>query len=260
MANEKGEVRCEVKDMIATITLSRPGRRNALNQVMFDQLSEIVTNLERTDETGVLVIKGDEGEGFCAGDDLSELAEIESAAVREFLVRVQRTFSHLEDLPVPVVAAVNGHALGGGLELAMSCDVIFASEGAKLGLPETNLGIIPGLGGTIRLPRRVGLGRAREMVLSGRILDASEACRIGLVEAVFPEDQLLDKTLEWARLIVSKSPVSMAIAKSVLNHGMDASLEAGLAMERDAFAYCFSLPDAKEGIRAFLEKRKPVFR
>ena len=160
---------------------------------------------------------------------------------------------------MPVVAAVNGFALGGGLELALSCDMIFASEEAMLGLPETNLGILPGLGGTVRLPRRVGLGRAREMVFSGRPVDASEAQRIGLVEAVFPEDQLFVKTAEWARLITLKSPASIALAKSVLNHGMDASLEAGLAMEREAFAYCFSLPDAKEGIRAFLEKRKPDF-
>lgn len=128
-----------------------------------------------------------------------------------------------------------------------------------LGLPETNLGILPGLGGTIRLPRRVGLGRAREMVLSGRVVDASEALRIGLVEAVYPEDQLFGKAMDWARLIISKSPVSIALAKTVLNRGLDASLEAGLAMEREAFAYCFSLPDAKEGISAFLEKRPPKF-
>jgi len=259
MTKEQGEVRYEVQDRIAVITLSRPGKRNSLTQAMFDQLSEVVASLEG--ETGIraAVVRGEEEAGFCAGDDLAELIRIESAGIRAFLARAQGIFTRMEALPVPIIATVKGHALGGGLELALSCDIIIASEEAMLGLPETNLGIIPGLGGMIRLPRRVGLGRAREMVFSGRILNASEARAIGLVEAVYPEDQLFEKALEWARLIASKSRSSIALAKSVLNRGMDASLEAGLAMEREAFAYCFSLPDAKEGISAFLEKRKPVF-
>jgi enoyl-CoA hydratase len=256
---DAGEVKYEIRDRIGIITLSRPGKRNSLTQAMFDQLSGIVTSLENNGEVRVAVIRGEEGAGFCAGDDLSELIRIESGGIRDFLSRAQSIFTRMEALPVPVIAAVKGYALGGGLELAMSCDMIFASEEAMLGLPETNLGIIPGLGGMIRLPRRIGLGRAREMVFSGRVLTASEARGIGLLEAVYPEDQLIDKTMEWARLITSKSPVSIALAKSVLNRGMDASLEAGLAMEREAFAYCFSLPDAKEGITAFLEKRPPKF-
>jgi enoyl-CoA hydratase len=259
MEKDHGQIKYETKEQIAIITLSRPGKLNSLTQVMFDQLSEAVTSLEGEDGIRVAVVRGEEGTGFCAGDDLSELVKIDSRGIRDFLSRAQNIFTRMEALSVPVIAAVNGYALGGGLELAMSCDMIFASDGAVLGLPETNLGIIPGLGGTIRLPRRVGLGRAREMVFSGRVLDASEALKVGLVEAVYPEDQLFDRTMEWARLITSKSPVSIALAKSVLNRGMDASLEAGLAMEREAFAYCFSLPDAKEGISAFLEKRLPKF-
>jgi enoyl-CoA hydratase len=259
MAQDNGTVRYEVRDRIGIINISRPGKRNSMTQVMFDQLSRIVASIENGSGVRVVIIHGDEGAGFCAGDDLAELVRIEAQEIRNFLAEVQSIFTRLEALPLPVIAAVNGYVLGGGLELALSCDLILASENTKLGLPETNLGIIPGLGGTIRLPRRVGLGKAREMVFSGRILDVSEALAIGLVEAVFPEDRFFEEVMEFAHLLASKSPVSLALAKSSLNRGMDASLEAGLALEREAFALCFSLPDAKEGIAAFLEKRKPVF-
>ena len=255
----KGEVRYEVSDRIATITLSRPDKRNALTQHMFARLNEVVGDVENNGDLRVLIIRGESGSVFCAGDDLAELVAMDVVQVRDFLIRTQGTFTRLEALPVPVVAAVEGHALGGGLELALACDLIVASSDAVLGLPETNLGVIPGLGGTIRLPRRVGLGRARELVYSGRVVQADEAKNIGLVEAVYPAEEFDSKVMEFALFLASKSPSALALAKSTINRGTDASLEAGLALEREAFAYCFALPDAREGISAFLEKRKPVF-
>jgi len=254
-----GEVRFEIQDGIGIITISRPEKRNSMTQAMFGQLAGAVSEVEKRQEVRVLVIRGEGGADFCAGDDLGELVRIRSSGIRDFLTAAQDTFVRLEALHQPVIAAVAGNALGGGLELALSCDLILASEDSRLGLPETNLGIIPGLGGTIRLPRTVGLGRAKEMVFSGRILDAPEALSWGLVQAVYPRDGFFPKVMEFARAMSAKSRVSLALAKSTINRGMDASLEAGLALEREAFCYCFCLSDAKEGISAFLEKRKPVF-
>ena len=259
MTEDKGTVNYEVDGPIGIITLSRPDKRNALTQHMFERLNEVVGDVENNGDLRVLIIRGESGSVFCAGDDLAELVAMDVVQVRDFLIRTQGTFTRLETLPVPVVAAVEGHALGGGLELALACDLIVASSDAVLGLPETNLGVIPGLGGTIRLPRRVGLGRARELVYSGRVVQADEAKNIGLVEAVYPAEEFDSKVMEFALFLASKSPSALALAKSTINRGTDASLEAGLALEREAFAYCFSLPDAKEGISAFLEKRKPVF-
>jgi len=255
-----GEVRFEVQEGIGIITISRPEKRNSMTQAMFGQLAGAVSEVEKSEEVRVLVIRGEEGGDFCAGDDLGELVKVPQSGIRAFLTAAQRTFIRLEALSQPVIAAVAGNTLGGGLELALSCDLILASEDSRLGLPETNLGIIPGLGGTIRLPRAVGLGRAREMVFTGRILAASEALSWGLVQAVYPRNVFFPRVMEFARTLSLKSRVSLSLAKSTINQGLDASLEAGIALEREAFCYCFCLPDAKEGIRAFLEKRKPVFR
>ena len=254
----KGEVRYKLSGQIATVTLSRPEKRNSMTQKMFGELDTAVKHIAKEDSVRVLIIRGDNGT-FCAGDDLVELAAMDPSRVRRFLAGVQCTFLDLESLEIPVVAAVEGHALGGGLELALACDLILASFDAFFGLPETNLGIIPGLGGTVRLSRRVGLGRARELVYSGRTVKAAEAKGMGLVEDVYPAEEFDSGVMEMAGLLASKSPTAIALAKSTINRGMDASLETGLALEREAFAYCFSLPDAKEGISAFLEKRKPIF-
>jgi enoyl-CoA hydratase len=259
MTKDQGEVRYEVQGAIGTIIFSRPEKRNSLTLKMFGQFSEAVNRVAREKSVRVLILRGERGAGFCAGDDLEELSELDNLQVRDFLVMAQGIFTRLEALPVPVIAAVEGFALGGGLEAALACDLIFAGSSSKLGLPEVNLGILPGLGGTIRLPRRVGLGRARELIFSGRFVEADEALSIGLVDAVFTENDFEKGTMEYAGMLAGKSFTSLALAKSTLNRGMDASLEAGLALEREAFAYCFSLPDAKEGIAAFLEKRKPRF-
>lgn len=259
MTEDKGTVSYEADGPIATITLSRADKRNSMTQKMFSELDSAVVKAARQESLRVLVIKGD-GKTFCAGDDLAELVAMDMVQVRDFLIRTQGTFTRLEALPIPVVAAVEGHALGGGLELALACDLIVASADAVMGLPETNLGVIPGLGGTIRLPRRVGLGRAKDLVYSGRMIQADEARNMGLVDAVYPSEEFDDKVAQFAHFLASKSPSALALAKSTINRGMDASLEAGLALEREAFAYCFGLPDAKEGISAFLEKRKPKFK
>lgn len=259
MTEDKGTVSYEADGPIATITLSRADKRNSMTQKMFSELDSAAVKAARQESLRVLVIKGD-GKTFCAGDDLAELVAMDMVQVRDFLIRTQGTFTRLEALPIPVVAAVEGHALGGGLELALACDLIVASADAVMGLPETNLGVIPGLGGTIRLPRRVGLGRAKDLVYSGRMIQADEARNMGLVDAVYPSEEFDDKVAQFAHFLASKSPSALALAKSTINRGMDASLEAGLALEREAFAYCFGLPDAKEGISAFLEKRKPKFK
>jgi enoyl-CoA hydratase len=260
MIKDQGEIRYEIDGAIATITISRPGKRNSMTLEMFDKLDEVVEKASADKRIRVLIIQGDGDEALAAGVDLTAIVGFSAKEARTFSIRGQNILTRIETLPFPVLAAVRGFALGGGLELSLACDLILASEDAKLGLPETNLGIIPGLGGTIRLPKRVGLGRARELVYSGRIVDAEQALAIGLVDAVFPLKEFDEQIMKLAGMLTAKSPVSLSLAKSTLNRGMDASLEAGLALEREAFAYCFSLPDAKEGIRAFLEKRKPIFR
>ena len=254
----EGEIRYVIDGQIATLTLSRPGKKNSLTQKMFAELAATVKAVADNRSIRVLVIRGEDGV-FCAGDDLSELVKMGPSDVRRFIADAQGTFTYLESMEIPVLAAVEGFALGGGLELALSCDLILASRNAQLGLPEINLGIIPGLGGCIRLPRRVGLGRAKELIYSGRIIDAREAMVLGLADGVYPEEEFASIVMDFANILASKSPTALALAKSTLNRGMDASLETGLALEREAFAYCFTLPDAKEGISAFLEKRKPKF-
>lgn len=259
MTDRNGEVRYEVRDRIGVITLSRPEKRNALTLSMFGQLSAAVSEADGDRDVRVLVVMGDGKDAFCAGDDLTELLSHDALTVRDFLIMAQGILTRLEGLPIPVIAAVEGFALGGGLELALACDLILSSDRARLGLPETNIGIIPGLGGCIRLPRRVGLGRAKEMIFSGRIVETPEAFSMGLVDAVFPSDTFREDCLEYARKLSRKSASSLALAKSAVLKGVEASLEAGLALERESFAYCFALPDAREGIRAFLEKRDPKF-
>lgn len=257
--NDQGKVTYEVKERIGIATISRPGRLNALSRKMLDELKAIIDGIDSWEQIRVLVIRGEGKDALAAGADLNYLASLDSSGAREISVYVQKILTGIESIPIPVICAVDGFALGGGLEICLSCDLILASANAKLGLPETNLGIVPGWGGSIRLPRRVGAGRAREMIFSGRTVGAGEALEMGLVDAVYPGESFEEEVMSYARMLASKSPVSLALAKSTVLRGMDASLEAGLALEREAFAYCFSLPDAKEGITAFLEKRAPKF-
>ncbi|HDL52409.1 MAG TPA: enoyl-CoA hydratase/isomerase family protein [Proteobacteria bacterium] len=261
MANENdmGTVQYETRGRIGIATLNRPGKLNAFSRSMLEKLLSVLEEIEREGKIRVLIIRGEGESAFAAGADLNLLVTLDGKAARDISMFAQRIMTKIEALPIPVIAAVQGVAVGGGLELPLACDLILAAEGSRLGLVETNLGILPGWGGCIRLPRRVGLGRARDMILSGRLVETEEALSMGLVDAVYPGEGFEGSTMEYAEMLSRKSPVSMALAKSTILRGMDASLEAGLALEREAFAFCFSMPDAREGISAFLEKRPPRF-
>jgi enoyl-CoA hydratase len=259
MSDDQGKITYSQQDGIGTVTINRPGKKNSLTLSMLSELQSIVAGLGKRDGLRVVVIMGQGEEALAAGVNLAVMQHMTPEEARDFSMGVQASLTALENLEVPVIAAVRGFALGGGLELSLACDIILAARSARLGLPEVNLGIMPGWGGCIRLPARVGLGRAKDMIFSGRIVDAEEALVIGLVEHVYDDGEFAEKVMEYAGMLAGKSAASLALAKSTVQKGMDASLEAGLALEREAFAYCFSLPDAREGITAFLEKRKPVF-
>ncbi len=245
MSAETGEVRFEIKEKVGVITVSNPDRLNVLSTRVLGELKESIFRVETEDGVRVVVIHGEGEKALAAGVDLNMVVDMGPGQAREFSRYVQDMLTKIESLPVPVIAAVSGFALGGGLELSLACDLIFVAENARLGLPETNLGIIPGWGGSIRLPRRVGLGRAKEMIFSGRMVEAAEAHAIGLADAVFPLERFMDEVMSYAIMLTKKSRYSLALAKSTVIMGMDASLEAGLALEREAFANCFASPDAQ---------------
>jgi enoyl-CoA hydratase len=243
---------------IATITFNRPEKLNALTPEMLGEFAAAVEQVARNPEVRVLVLTG-AGRAFIAGADVSEFLGFDALAAREFAAGAHRIGFRLEELEIPVLAAVNGFALGGGLELAMACDFIYAADTARFGQPEINLGIIPGFGGSQRLPRLVGKGVAKELCLTGRMLDAAEARSLGLVARVFPAANLMEETLKVARSLAAKGRVALRAAKQAIDRGFDLDLRNACALEVDAFALCFASPDAHEGARAFLEKRQPRF-
>ena len=249
----------EIEDGIATLTINRPKTLNALNTDMLRELSRAFDELEGNPKVNVAILTG-AGKAFVAGADISEMRDKNAVEGREFGLLGQSVFTKVENLSKPVIAAVNGYALGGGTELALSCDMIYASEKAKFGQPEVGLGVTPGFGGTQRLPRRVGLAMAKELIFTGRIIGAEEALRIGLANKVVPQDSLLEEVTGLAKEIASKGQVSVRLAKAVMNRGMDTDINSALMLEADAFGLCFSTADQKEGMTAFLEKRKPQFR
>jgi enoyl-CoA hydratase len=243
---------------VATITFNRPDKLNALNHEMLSEFKDAVDRVSRDAEVRVLLLTG-AGRAFIAGADIKVFLEFDPLAAREFARSAQETGFALEALEIPVIACVNGFALGGGLEMAMVCDFIYAADTARLGQPEINLGIIPGFGGTQRLSRLVGKGTAKEMILTGRMLDASEAKTLGLVAQVFPTDTFMEECRKVARALASKGRVSLRAAKQAVDRGFDLDLRNACLLEVDAFALCFASPDAHEGARAFLEKRQPKF-
>lgn len=246
---------------IAKLTINRPEARNALNQATRREIREVVEQLRTDKEVRVVIITGAGEKAFVAGADITEFKGATPMIMEE---RASTTGSQLlmdiENLPMPVIAMINGFCLGGGCELAMSCDIRIASENAKFGQPEINVGIIPGAGGTQRLPRLIGWGRAKELIYTGRLIDAAEAERFGLVDKVVPPDKLEEAVNQVAEAIVSKSPVIMSIAKKTINRGMYTDLAAGLSYEKTNLALCFSTDDQAEGAAAFLEKRKAEFK
>ena len=253
-----GVVRAERDGAVAILTVDRPEKRNALNAAVRRELLEELDALRGDDGIRVVVITGAGEKAFVAGADIGEFAERTPLEQRATMTG-RRVFDEIAAYPKPVIAMINGFALGGGCELALACDFRLAADTAKLGQPEINLGIIPGGGGTQRLPRVVGTGQAMRLILSGEIIDAPEALRIGLVDVVHPAADLRAKTLEMARTMAAKSPVALQLAKSAVRAAAEMPMAAGLAYETELFATCFASDDKREGVAAFLEKRSPTF-
>ncbi len=241
---------------VATIRLNRPKVLNALNRKTLDELCAALDAFERDPEVRVVVLTGDQ-RAFAAGADIQEFAGQTSVDMLEG--PRGRQWERIRAFPKPLVAAVSGYCLGGGCELAMLCDIIVAAESARFGQPEINLGILPGAGGTQRLPRAVGKHRAMELILTGRHISAQQAYEWGLVNRVVPPEALLDEAYALAREIASKAPVAVRLAKAAVLRSLDTPLDVGLDYERRLFALAFGTEDKEEGVRAFLEKRKPVF-
>lgn len=239
---------------VAILTINRPDKLNALNEEVRVELLDALAAIEHDDSVGAVVITGSGEKSFIAGADIGEFAG-RSPFDQRFAMRSPRIFDIMASFPKPVIAMINGFCLGGGCELSMSCDMRIASDKARFGQPEINLGLIPGGGGTQRLPRLVGMGHAMRMILSGDMIPAAEAKEIGLVDLVFPADELRAKTLELAQKIASKSPLTLKVAKEALRASEKLAIEDGITYERDLFCLCFSSKDKEEGVAAFLDKR-----
>ncbi|WP_299978864.1 enoyl-CoA hydratase-related protein [Desulfobacula sp.] len=250
----------EVKNPIATILFNRPKALNALNNALFDELDTALDQIRENTDIKVLILTGAGDKAFVAGADIAELVKMNPLEGKSFSRKGQKVFSKIEDLPIPAIAAVNGFALGGGLEAALGCDFIYASDKALFGLPEINLGLIPGFGGTQRLARRVGSNRAKELIFTGKNINAQEALEYGIVNKVIEHDKLMEEVLKTANLIAYKGKVALRSAKEVIQNGLNVDLESGCRIENDVFGLNMASEDAKEGTHAFLEKRKPVFK
>ncbi|HEX9970635.1 MAG TPA: enoyl-CoA hydratase-related protein [bacterium] len=246
----------EKQDAIGIIKINRPESLNALNIETLEEIRDAVTSLNNEEDIKVIIFTG-EGKAFIAGADIKQMKDMNENDAREFCNMGQKIFDIIEHLDKPVIAAVNGFALGGGCELAMACDMRIASEHAKFGQPEVNVGVIPGFGGTQRLPRLVGKGIAKELIFTGDVIDAHSALRIGLVNRVVASESLLEEAIAIAQKIVTKGPAAILIAKSVINRGLDTNMANGLEIERDGFVQCVASGEAKEGMEAFVTKRKP---
>jgi len=249
----------EQEGPIGILKLNRPQALNALNSKVISELIVALEEIEKGVMPKVVILTGAGEKAFVAGTDIIEMEKLSSFEAREFANFVRQAIDKVAALNRPVIAAINGFALGGGCELAMACDIRIASEKAKIGQPETGLGIIPGSGGTQRLPRLVGVSKAKQLVFTGELIDAKTALEIGLVDKVVPLDQLMEETKKIAGTIASKPRTALALAKSAINRGLDMALQDGLSYEIECFAECFSTKDQKEGMRAFLEKRKPNY-
>ena len=246
---------------IVTVTVNRPEVRNALNRAVRSDLRKAVAEINQDRDVRVVIITGAGEKAFIAGADLTQLKDANPIMIEEFASTLgQQLYNDIENLSVPVIAMINGFCLGGGLEVAMCCDIRIAATNAKFGQPEINVGLFPGGGGTQRLPRIVGWGIAKELIYTGKIIDVEEAARLGLVNRVVPPENLEAETRQLAETIASKSPLIISLIKKTMNRGMYTDLAAGLSYERANFALLFASEDNKEGINAFLEKRPPEFK
>ena len=250
----------ETDDNVAVIKFNRPKSLNAVNTEVLAELAFALNEIGNNANIGALVLTGEGEKSFVAGADVSQMVDLSPIQLRKFSRDGQEILFALEELPIPVIACVNGFALGGGTEIAMACDFIYSSEKAKFGQPEITLGVTPGFGGTQRLSRLVGKAMAKELCMTGVIISAGEAKEIGLVNRVFPPDILWEETMKAAKGMAGKGKVSMRAMKRCIDRGYDVDLHSGCYMESDAFALCMASPDGKEGMTAFLEKRKPEFK
>jgi enoyl-CoA hydratase len=250
----------EKKENIGLLTINRPEKMNAISQELTSELSQLLDEIEKDEKLRVLVITGAGDKAFVAGADIKELVDRDARLGRSVSRERQEIFSRIENLHVPVIAAVNGYALGGGLELALACSIRISSEKAQFGAPEVKLGIIPGDGGTQRLPRLVGQGRAMEMIITGDFIDAQEAHRIGLVNRVFPPEKLMEEAMNLAQKIASRPPLAVRYAKEAVNRSQEGDTASGFALESYLHALSCTTEDKKEGVSAFLEKRKGKFK
>lgn len=250
----------ERKNHVGILTINRPDKLNALNNQTLDELQDCLLNVQNDENIFVLIITGAGEKAFVAGADISELAELDLETAKIFSEKGQSIFNLIEKLGKPVIAAVNGFALGGGCELALACHIRFASEKAKFGQPEVNLGIIPGYGGTQRLTRLINPGRSAELILTGDLIDADDALKMGLVSKIFIHDELLNKTILLAEKIASKGQKAVGYALKCILSCDELTKSEGIKLEADIFAKCCNTDDFKEGTNAFLEKRKPNFK
>lgn len=248
------------EETVGWLFINRPEALNALNADLLQELREAIREVENDKTLRVLVISGRGEKAFVAGADIKYMQPLNPVEGRAFGRLGQEVFRAIEKLPIPVIAAVNGFALGGGCELAMAADIRLAADKAKFGQPEVSLGITPGYGGTQRLTRLVGEGRAMEMVLSGSSIDAEEAYRIGLINHVYPADQLLGEARKLAQKIAANAPLAVQFSKAAINRGLQTDIDTAMTIEADLFGMCFSTEDQKSGMLAFLKKEKPVFK
>jgi enoyl-CoA hydratase len=250
----------EKSDGIATIILNRPEAMNAFSEDVVSEILIAVEDLRNDDAIRVVVLTGAGEKAFSAGADIKTMIGMTALKARQLSLMGEKLCLAFENLEKPVIAALNGYALGGGLEVAMSCDLRIASESARMGQTEVNIGLIPGWGGTQRLTRLIGITKAKELVYTGKMIDAKTAEQIGMINMVVPKDKLRETVRQFAMELVSKAPVAIKVAKALINKGSDMSLDSALELEREGFGVVGSSEDLKEGVAAFIEKRRPAFK
>jgi enoyl-CoA hydratase len=249
----------DIKDGIAMVKINRPKALNAINSEMLDELKHVGTALNADKDVRVVIKTGEGDKAFIAGADILEMKPMTALEGQAFSQRGHETFAVFENMSKPVIAAVNGYALGGGFEVALMCDIIYASDKARLGFPETTLGIFPGFGGTQRTAKLVGLAKAKEVIFTGRTFTAQEAYEMGLLNKVVPHDQLMQEVLDLAGKIKANGPFAIRLAKELIHRSLSLDMDSALMMEAKDFGLCFATKDQKEGMTAFVEKRKPTF-
>jgi enoyl-CoA hydratase/carnithine racemase len=247
-------------DQILTVTINRPSVMNSFNFDLLKAMKELFESIHFDPNIRVVIITGAGDRAFCAGADLKERTTLSEIQVKEFIFTIRNLFTFIENMNKPVIAAINGIALGGGTELALACDIRIAAETAMMGLTETRLAIIPGAGGTQRLPRLVGKGKAKELIFTGKRIHANEALSIGLLNAAYPSDNVMEESIKMARMICETGPIAIQQAKYAINHGLETNLNTGLAIESNAYWMTIPTEDRMEGLNAFREKRKPIYK